>query len=175
MQIHFTKQFPWGDPSYFVEKIWSGFSLNDFLWDQRNGCWSTERFKENFPYDYDWFPIFMNVKPKIQTIREDKNNRWKSGKNLHFEQWIGKPYNSKCYHFAPVIPCMSVQNIEIEYQGLKQNGNVIPAIKIDGEYLVKNEFYRLAQNDGFDTESDFFKWFDKDYKGKIIHWTDCWY
>ena len=66
-------------------------------------------------------------------------------------------------------------NIEIEYQGLKQNGNVIPAIKIDGKYLDRNEFNKLAQNDGFNSESDFFKWFHKDFKGKIINWTDLRY
>ncbi len=181
MQIHFIKEFPWGEKSHFVEKIWAGFALNDFLWNNRAGYWSTEHYKEHWPYGDDpdgtssWWRPFMKAKPKIHTIREDFKDRWKPEKIIHFEQWTGKPYNSKCYHFAPLIPCVSVQKIEIEYQGLKQNGNIIPAIKIDGNYLVRNEFYKLAQNDGFETESDFFKWFNKDYSGKIIHWTDCRY
>ena len=33
----------------------------------------------------------------------------------------------------------------------------------------------LVQNDGFASISDFFKFFNKDYTGKIIHWTDLKY
>jgi len=34
------------------------------------------------------------------------------------------------------------------------------------------EIERLAENDGFNTASDFLEWFDHDFTGKIIHWTD---
>ena len=175
MQIHFIKQFPWGEPSYFIEKIWAGFALNDFLCNERNVNWSTEIYIEKFPYEYEWFPVFMKVKPKIHTIREDLKNRWQPGKIIHFEQWTGKPYNSKCYHFAPLIPCVSTQEIEIDYKGFKQNGNMIPVIKIDGKYLERSENLKLAQNDGFNSVQDFFRWFNKDFSGKIIHWTDSRY
>lgn len=30
----------------------------------------------------------------------------------------------------------------------------------------------LAVNDGFDSDEMFFKWFDKDFDGWLIHWTD---
>ena len=33
----------------------------------------------------------------------------------------------------------------------------------------------LVQNDGFASISDFLKFFNKDYTGKIIHWTDLKY
>ena len=181
MQIHFIKQFPWGEKSHFIEKIWAGFAINDFLWNKRDDCWATEGCGEKWPYGDDsdgvssWFRPFMKSKPKIHTIREDLKDRWQPEKIIHFEQWTEKPYRSKCYHFAPLIPCVSTQKIVIEYNGLKQTGNVIPAILIDGKYLDRIEFKKLAQNDGFDSESDFFRWFDKDFLGKIIHWTDCRY
>ena len=33
----------------------------------------------------------------------------------------------------------------------------------------------LAKNDGFESVEDFFAYFNKDFKGKIIHWTDLQY
>jgi len=181
MQIHFIKEFPWGEKSHFVEKIWAGFALNDFLWNNRDGCWSTEHYKEHWPYGDDpdgtssWWRPFMKAKPKIHTIREDLKDRWKPGKLIHFEQWTEKPYNSKCYHFAPLIPCVSTQKIEIEYiQGkpvvvIDHSHFYNPIVNIDKGMLL------LANNDGFETIEDFFKWFKSDYEGKIIHWTDCRY
>jgi len=169
MQIHFTKQFPWKEPTYFIEKIWSGFALNDFLWEKRNGCWSTELYKEKFPYDYEWFQRFIQATPKIHTIREDKKDRWKAGIPIHYEQWTDKPYRSKCYHFAPVIPCMSVQKIKISWSG----NHVL--VFVDDMLIFADQLYKLARSGGFDCIEDFFKWFNKDYTGKIIHWTDCKY
>lgn len=175
MQIHFTNQFPWGEPSYFVEKIWSGFAHNDFLWYNRYGNWSTEKFKDKYSCEYDWFSVFMKSKPKITTIREDSKDRWKKDKLIHFEQWTGIPYRSKCFHFAPVIPCMGTQKIEIEYT----SNSVI--VWIDGECFycprlgIDKGMLLLANNDGFDSKIDFFNWFRKGFKGKIIHWTPLQY
>ena len=45
--------------------------------------------------------------------------------------------------------------------------------KIIKEYpKAFEEIELLAKHDGFNSMEDFFKWFDKDFKGKIIHWTD---
>lgn len=178
MQIHFVKQFPWGEPSYFIEKIWAGFALNDFLWYNREGCWATEHYKEHWPYGNDsrgissWWRPFMKVKPKIHTIREDLKDRWKPNKMIHFEQWTGKPYHSKCYNFAPLIPCMSTQRIRIECQGSHKLKDLGASVFIDNRFLSMNEIEILSQNDGFESYQDFFRWFNKDYSGKIIHWTD---
>ena len=45
---------------------------------------------------------------------------------------------------------------------------------VDGEADKTNikRIKILAKNDGFDSVDDFFKWFDKDFNGKIIHWTN---
>lgn len=181
MQIHFVKEYPWGEETHFIEKIWVGFAINYFLWNNRNGCLSTEKFKEDWPYgdDHDgtssWWRPFMTAKPKIHTIREDKTDRWKPETIIHFMQWTGRPYHSKCYHFAPLIPCISTQSIEIEYVLSK------PIVVIDNSYFynpilgIDKGMLKLANNDGFETIEDFFKWFHHDFSGKIIHWTDLIY
>jgi hypothetical protein len=175
MQIHFIKNFPWGEPSFFIEKIWSGFALNDFLQSKENGNWSTEIYKEKFPYDYDWVPVFMKAKPKIHTIRDDKHDRWKPSKLIHFEQWTDKAYKSKCYHFAPLAPCVGVQKIRIELIGSHKHKDLGASVFIDDIFQYMDQIEKLAQNDGFKSVDDFFKWFNKDYSGKIIHWTDLIY
>ncbi len=37
------------------------------------------------------------------------------------------------------------------------------------------EGYEYCRKQGFDSVEDFFRWFDTDFKGKIIHWTDLRY
>jgi len=32
--------------------------------------------------------------------------------------------------------------------------------------------YKSPFNDGFESLQDFFNWFNKPFRGKIIHWTD---
>lgn len=45
-------------------------------------------------------------------------------------------------------------------------------IYIEGHLLSNAMMLRLAFNDGFNSLEEFFEWFDKDYVGKIIHFTD---
>lgn len=37
------------------------------------------------------------------------------------------------------------------------------------------EIFKLAVNDGFPDAISFFQWFDSDFEGQIIHWTDLKY
>jgi hypothetical protein len=185
MNLQFIKQFPDGTPTYFIEKIWAGFALNDFLWENRNGCWSTESFKEQFPYNYDWLSVFLECRtPKIHTIREDVKQKWYPGKMIHFQQWQGKPYNSKCYQFAPVIPCFSIQKIEIKHVNFggydvfidDKHFHYQPSFQIDDwDCQSTNRMLNLVQNDGFSSIAEFFRYFEKDFSGKIIHWTNLKY
>ena len=111
---------------------------------------------------------------KIHTIREDKNNRWHFGKLIQFATGV----RTKNYHCFKEGVCFGTQRIEIKHQA----GFV--EVFIDGvhfgeiyhhglddiyEYTV--DLINLAKNDGFENIEDFFKWFNKDFKGKIIHWT----
>lgn len=165
MIIHFAKTFPFNnEPTKFVEKILFGLWLSPLKKELVKFIWNCK---------YEPNELTPNEKAKIHTIRKDKHNRWKQGRPIHFMQWTGDPYRSKCFHFAPVISCTSVQNITIKYL---EDGNVYVSIdnrlvysKLSGE---SKTIQQLASADGFNSVNDFFKWFDTDFSGKIIHWTD---
>ena len=100
---------------------------------------------------------------KIHTIREDKHNRWYAGRVIQF--WFGNPRNVKKnpYQFKVGI-CMSTQKIEIKNK----------CVYIDNRELklLSNKVELLSVQDGFDSAREYFEWFNKDFKGVIIHWTD---
>jgi len=124
-------------------------------------------------------------KPKIldetkkHTIREDPHNRWKAGRKIHMATGV----RTKLYNCFMKDVCRLTQRINIKWErGF--NEKRISKIYIDGKifaeeltigYLGEKELYRLAINDGFDTIKEFFEWFDEDFNGKIIHWTDIKY
>lgn len=109
---------------------------------------------------------------KIHTIREDKPNRWRKGNIIHFATGVRtKDYNQ----FHQGI-CTGVQRVFMTYAY-----NDLIQISVNGKELFGyNERLKFAQNDGFETWEEFFNWFfplikenpDKEFKGKIIHWTD---
>ena len=103
---------------------------------------------------------------KIHTIREDKNERWKVGTKIDFFINVRQ---KNMFRFAPVLPVVSTQDIEIEYTG---SGVYNAWVFINGKLMNEKNLLEFAQNDGFDTIEDFFAYFNKDYTGKIIHWTD---
>jgi len=100
---------------------------------------------------------------KIHTIREDKTDRWHEGRPIQF--WYGNPRNVKKnpFHFKDGF-CHSIQKIEIKKK----------CVYIDDRELKlpSDKVELLANQDGFDSLQEFFEWFDKDFVGKIIHWTD---
>ena len=163
MQIHFTKQFPWESPTNFKQKIWSGLIKND-LSNQVEMAMYSHHSKT------DDFLNYKDFKPKIHTIREDVHNRWKKDRVIDFVEWTNAPYRSKTNKFAPRIPCTGVQNFEIKWS------DGLPIIFIDGIAIVdfegSKELETLAHNDGFESVELFLKWFDSDFKGRIIGWTN---
>lgn len=120
-----------------------------------------ERFKE---------PIMKGV--KVHTIREDKHNRWKPGMVIQFAIGV----RTKKYACFKVGKCVSTQTIHIVYN---DHGDCPPIIVIGKvntfvntlKTLSAEEVETLAHNDGFDSAAAFFTFFDKDFSGKIIHWT----
>lgn len=165
MTLSFSTQID-GKPTYFIEKIWMGLVL-------KNGL-STLTMHEYFHKHKEAFGKFWNdvnsgTKPKIHTIRADQKDRWKAGNDIHF---VINNRTKNRFQFAPVIPVKSIQKIEIVYW---MGCGDYPAVVIDGQTLKNSEVETLAKNDGFDSVEDFFSWFNSDFKGKIIHWTDCSY
>jgi hypothetical protein len=112
---------------------------------------------------------------------EDKSDRWKPNRIIHMF------YNVRqkgMRLIAPVVPCTSIQRIKIKWHYNKDN-TVVRVIIEDSHFgcvvwnkghkkypIITDELHNLAFNDGFDSVEDFFKWFNKDFTGKIIHWTN---
>jgi hypothetical protein len=164
-----------GNPTHFVEKIWRSLMLID-----------TKDYSDYWQYFFNChekgFDVFQekNYIPKRHTIREDKNNRWKPGTMIDF---FINARQKDMFRFAPRIPVVSVQKIDINYN---PGGGV--NVFIDNRFFhyqtswglawddeTKKAMLMLAKNDGFDSVDDFFAWFNKDFSGKIIHWTDLSY
>lgn len=134
---------------------------------------------------WDDIPDVEVIKPKIHTIRP--GGRWKPGIMIDFFFWTGKPYRSPHCKFAPRVPVKSVQSIGIYWSEKKfENGSILKRVEVGiDDYTLEDAvwidgklqhyaywFEKLAENDGFDSIEDFFAWFNEDFTGKIIHWTD---
>lgn len=100
---------------------------------------------------------------KIHTIREDKQDRWKIGYWIHFACGV----RTKNYECFKQDICCGTQKIEIKWID-----STFVRVWVDDRPLAGIEVAALARQDGFENERQFFEWFDKDFKGKIIHWTN---
>lgn len=151
MILGFKQYFPWKEPTWFMEKILFGVPCQSIIWIKAR---ATKRY------------------PKIHTMRV--GNRWRSGMTIHMAIGV----RTKNYHqFNKGIPELekvkSIQNITIKVFSGHPNGGNFYAIRIDGgNELSRSEVEKLAINDGFSSIFEFEKWFNKDFEGQIIHWTD---
>lgn len=177
MTLSFQTQID-GKPNYFIDKIWNSFleprSLNPLVWEYY------EKYTNAF-FDKNLEHWGVSFEKKIHTIREDKKNLWKAGNDIHF---VINNRTKKRFQFAPIVQVKSIQRITIDYS---ISENEFPHIGInrtigDYKYLTPTnhfeyvtELQELAVNDGFDSWEDFLKYFNKNFKGKIIHWTDLRY
>lgn len=154
-------------PTYFVEKIWQSFpdeftidNFDDFEWD------------DNYTFHDDAVQFIA----KVHTIRRDKNNLWKKGRIIDFFINVRK---KTMFRFAPVLPVVSTQNFQVVWYDRTDTVWEFPhlkyAVRVDKRRLEPKEIETLAQNDGFDSVEDFLHYFNEDFKGKIIHWTDLKY
>ena len=151
-----------GTNTYFIEKIWSGL-LDAGLFSQ----YDWERFfylyQDKFGKDWD---CTINLSPKLHTIRQDKTNRWDKGKLIHP---VIHNRTSQHFQFAPEIECKSTQIIEILPD--KEYVKILKMFE-SSKQLTELEIKLLANNDGFDSIEEFWKYFNTDFEGKIIHWTN---
>jgi len=106
---------------------------------------------------------------KVHTIRENKTNRWRPGTTIQFATGV----RTKQYSQFKLNKCVSIQSIQIRrYEG---KALFFSTIKIDGQFVAPPGWLALAVNDGFAGLDDFFEWFNKDFDGTIIHWTNLKY
>ena len=164
MILPFSNQLN-GKPTYFVERIWEGL-LRNYFQDDKEYIEFMNAHKKRFGIDWDWFPDEHNrlTNPKIHTIREDKKERWQIGTKIDFFINVRQ---KNMFRFAPVLPVLSTQKVEIIHTK-KLNGIIV---NIDGRRLSPSELQDFALNDGFDTLNEFIAYFNKDFTGKLIHWT----
>jgi hypothetical protein len=154
MILRFMDKFPDGSGTYFEEK------LNHIKSPHRNMFVGPRGEIEVFP--------------KIHTIRKDELNRWKPGRPIQGY------YHPRTKRMRKIFEgeCKSVQGIEIKHD--KHQPNLLPPkVYVESSLdmwreLNDFEIETLAINDGLTVEQ-FFTWFNEDFEGKIIHFTDLKY
>lgn len=170
------------DKTYFIAKIWMGIPQQY----KSLKIYDDYCNKHVSQFKAHWDDTDLEIKPKLHTIRHDESERWKPGMDIHF---VINSRTKDRFQFAPVVKCKSVQTIEIMDSSHlpRVNGIVLEfphgveifylayEVKIDGRFLNEHEIRELAKNDGFESVEDFFKYFNKDFKGRLIHWTNLSY
>lgn len=117
------------------------------------------------------FVLPIRAGKKIHTLREDKKDRWKVGKTIHFATGV----RTKNYKEIRKGIVVSTQKVTMSYK----HNNII-LIFVDGRELLPLEKSEFIFNDGFVNETEFFDWFyplikstEENYlKLKLIHWTN---
>ena len=160
-----------GKETFFVEKIQVALRLPFFK--------DSVGFHEGFvPPNFNFY-VKSKCKPKLHTLRDDINDRWHRGIMIDFFINVRQ---KNMFRFAPVLPVVRVQNIEIIYVPFgdkKQDAR--PFVRVDGRLIYDvgqtlwSQMKEFAENDGFESVNDFFEYFNKDFTGKLIHWTDLKY
>lgn len=114
---------------------------------------------------------------KIHTIRRNASSRWKIGDKIHF--WKDNPRNvtKNPYSFG-VGAVAQITPIEIRYfrQPISGccyvKGNKYVMVTVGGDALTREQCETLAKADGFDSFEDFLHWFDSDFDGGVICWSN---
>ncbi len=158
MIVGYKTVFPWGDPTDFEKKILAS---------------QIPRAAE-----------LLEVTPKIHTIRADESDRWHRGRGQYLKIHHTVHVRQKTQRTFWINECTGIQDVEISWQEVEQKDQIgllfpallkdgcLPRVYIDSIEIGINATIQLARNDGFNSFVDFFRWFDTDFAGKIIHWTD---
>ena len=168
--LGFSTHFPermGNKPTNFVGKIWQG--LIDHL-GYENSITSSHIGEYVMDANDKALELFNFRKgefiPKFHTIRADKKNRWKVGDKIHM---VVFNRTKNRFQFAPILEVKGIQHILI----YNNTGHEI--VYVDNRALRRSDKEILAKNDGFDSVEHFFQWFNEDFTGKIIHWTELKY
>lgn len=162
-----------GKPTYFVEKIHKSFRIHEVN--------MKAAIDPSIHYTADYNFVAKDKLPaKLHTIREDKKERWKPGTKIDF---FINCRQKNMFRFAPVLPVLSVQKVHIMWFNtfgtnvarVFIDDESFACVKFEKEMIVTGKILEFAKNDGFDSIEDFFAYFNEDFTGKIIHWTDLKY
>lgn len=154
-----------GEPTYFVEKIWSGLEYENHkvkyvLYNHfKRMC----KIKTGVKWD-DEYPNTKWVYPPKKTTIRSNYEYWKSkeGQLLQPFFWAGKPYRSKHVVFCPEVRLAKVSEIELfpEYWGIILCGQDLPE--------DSNGYYEFVSDEGFDHPDHFWMWFNSDFDGALL-------
>lgn len=149
-----------GQATHFKVKLWQGFTnmtLNDLQ--------EVEYVKFLKKLTMDDINLIGHKNSKLFTIRKDSEDLIQPGVEIGFFDEAGN-------EFAPVIRCVSIQEIKIRWYSRFGDWRGDTLTFIDSIAVRGNVVEELARKDGFDSVEDFFTWYNEDFTGKIIHWTD---
>lgn len=175
-----------GKPTYFDRKILLGMYLNERL--------KTELSEKELVFA-EYFLQHQQLHPKLHTLRTDAHNRWNPGMLIHMVYGMR---TKQCRLIAPVVKCISVQEVEIvsmDAEGWSRDScadydnSVLAMIRttglafepkrflvyVDGVSLRPYMIEQLAKNDGFNSSEEFFQYFSTTQTLRLIHWTDLKY
>lgn len=101
---------------------------------------------------------------KKTTIRRDRNRQYLPGVIFEFEEWLNGE-NKGVFARSKIVSV-----IQIEIFPFEKSIN----LRIDYKWhQIENEdLEEFIKNEGFETETDFWKWFDVHFKGFYITWSE---
>lgn len=173
MTLAFMTHYSNGKRTNFVERI-----RRSLYAEYNEQAQIVKGLHETFPHKEETYRVedsMKDVTKKIHTIRRDKSKRWKVGNKIHF---VINNRTPKRYQFAPVVLVKSIQDITITEMLMTQTAYCVVSndkifkVEIDGRILHKKEVEQLAINDGFESVDAFFEYFNEDFKGRLINWTN---
>jgi hypothetical protein len=161
--ITFSRTYPSyhpkaGQPTYFVEKVWSAFD--------KLGLPKLNSISEDLVPD-SILSRLEDFQPKYHTIRA--GHRWKAGDWFSPRVWSGKPYASKQIQFAPDIQIKKVWRFNTDGCDFFINDRLVAYSSSPNELFLTE----LATNDGL-SEDDLLAWFQypTEFDGQIICWNE---
>jgi hypothetical protein len=166
MTLGYKQEFPWGEPTNFREKIWKGVM-------ESTGPLSVEMKGKELK---DYMAIESNLHPKLHSIRADAKDMWGSfAGDIHHVYDNRKP-TRQCFLRNKFNGWQRIQIIWTNVTGEDEKGknHVVGCsqlVLVDGRAIRDKQLEELAVNDGFKDLEQFFRWFNTDFAGKIIHWT----
>ena len=158
MVLGFKKEFPWGGPTYFKEKILIGAGYGPPHPPKIHTIRAGNRWKPGMQLhmangvrteNYEQFNTGIQCLEKVVSVQDIKFR--------HYD-WTPAGLHPKI---------RNVQRLKFE----------LMIVTIDGKKFGPEFINTLAINDGFSDLLDFHKWFWplKNFEGQIIHWTDFQY
>jgi hypothetical protein len=162
MTLGFKTKFPWGEPTYFMQKIIASVPV-------------PKDNPQSSPGN-----MFSSYAPKIHTIREGQ--RWKAGDLLHMATGVRtKQYHRFNEDIRELWFVKSVQRFDLKFRSpdvciLFIDKNIMYSKNAGENSTVIHGLEWMEQfvkNDGFESIDQFFRWFKEPVdNAQIIHWTD---